>query len=175
MIQGNDIICFCNDWDGDPLSKKQIVLRLARKNRIMWVNSTGTRNPTASVHDLRRAWKKLKDFLRGCRPVAENISLFCPLVIPFHGSRTARWLNRHLLLWSIRRTCRRLGFENPITLTFVPSSADVAGSLGERIVIYYCVDEYSEFTGTDQGRDARHGAQADREIGSRDCIGGSAL
>lgn len=150
MIQGNDIICFCNDWDGDPLSKKQIVLRLARKNRIMWVNSTGTRNPTASVHDLRRAWKKLKDFLRGCRPVAENISLFCPLVIPFHGSRTARWLNRHLLLWSIRRTCRRLGFENPITLTFVPSSADVAGSLGERIVIYYCVDEYSEFTGTDR-------------------------
>ena len=21
MIQGHDIICFCNDWSGDPLSK----------------------------------------------------------------------------------------------------------------------------------------------------------
>ena len=33
MIQGSDIICLSNDWDGDPLSKKRIALRLARKNR----------------------------------------------------------------------------------------------------------------------------------------------
>jgi glycosyltransferase involved in cell wall biosynthesis len=150
MIEGNDIICFCNDWDGDPLSKKQIVSRLARKNRVLWVNSTGTRNPTASVHDLRRAWKKLREFASGSRRVSENISLFCPLVIPFHGSRFARWVNRKVLLWSLRRICRKLGFARPITLTFVPSSADVAGSLGESILIYYCVDEYSEFTGTDK-------------------------
>jgi len=150
MIEGNDIICFCNDWDGDPLSKKQIVSRLARKNRVLWVNSTGTRNPTASVHDLRRAWKKLREFSRGSRQVSENISLFCPLVIPFHGNRVARWVNRGVLRWSLRRICRKLGFSRPITLTFVPSSADVAGSLGERMLIYYCVDEYSEFTGTDR-------------------------
>ncbi|MGD0132897.1 MAG: glycosyltransferase [Bryobacteraceae bacterium] len=150
MIEDNDIICFCNDWDGDPLSKKQIVSRLAQKNRVLWVNSTGTRNPTASVHDLRRAWKKLREFSRGSRRVSENISLFCPLVIPFHGSRLARWVNRKVLLWSLRRICGKLGFARPITLTFVPSSADVAGSLGERILIYYCVDEYSEFTGTDR-------------------------
>jgi len=150
MIEGNDIICFCNDWDGDPLSKKQIVSRLARKNRVLWVNSTGTRNPTASIHDLRRTWKKLREFVRGSRRVSENIALFCPLVIPFHGSRFARWVNRKVLLWSLRRICRKLGFARPITLTFVPSSADVAGSLGERILIYYCVDEYSEFTGTDR-------------------------
>jgi len=29
MIQGNDIICFSNDPDGDPLSKQHIALRLA--------------------------------------------------------------------------------------------------------------------------------------------------
>ena len=90
MIEGNDIICFCNDWDGDPLSKKQIVTRLAKRNRVLWVNSTGNRNPTVSVHDLRRVFKKLWGFCRECRPVAQNISLFCPLVIPFHGSRAAR-------------------------------------------------------------------------------------
>ncbi len=150
MIEGQHIICFCNDWDGDPLSKKQIVTRLARTNRILWVNSTGTRNPTVSAHDFRRALKKLGEFLRGCRPVAEGISLFCPLVIPFHGYRLARWVNRHLLAWSLRRACRKLGFTNPITLTFVPSSADVVGRLGERLIVYYCVDEYSQFSGTDQ-------------------------
>jgi glycosyltransferase involved in cell wall biosynthesis len=150
MISGNDIICFCNDWDGDPLSKKQIVTRLAENNRILWVNSTGTRNPTVSAHDFKRAWKKLREFLGGSRNVAKNISVFAPLVIPFHGNRFARWLNPRILSWSLRRAAKRLGFRNPITLTFVPSSAGVAGSLGERIVIYYCVDEYSQFTGTDQ-------------------------
>ncbi len=65
MLEGNDIICFANDWDGDPLSKKHIALRLARKNRVLWVNSTGNRNPTASVRDVRRAWMKLRHFFRG--------------------------------------------------------------------------------------------------------------
>jgi glycosyltransferase involved in cell wall biosynthesis len=150
MIEGNDIICFANDWDAEPLSKKHIVLRLARKNRVLWVNSTGNRNPTASVRDFRRAWKKVRQYLRGCFPVSKNIFVFSPLVIPFHGNRAARWVNRRLLPWSLRRACRGLGFQKPITWTFIPSSADVAGSLGERLVIYHCVDEFSKFTGADE-------------------------
>jgi glycosyltransferase involved in cell wall biosynthesis len=150
MIEGNDIICFANDWDAEPLSKKHIVLRLARKNRVLWVNSTGNRNPTVSVRDFRRAWKKVRQHLRGCFPVAKNIFVFSPLVIPFHGNRAARWVNRLLLPWSLRRACRELGFQKPITWTFVPSSADVAGSLGEKLVIYHCVDEFSKFTGADE-------------------------
>ncbi len=150
MIQGYDIICFCNDWDGDPLSKKQIVTRLAAHNRVLWVNSTGTRRPTASAHDFSRAWKKLREFFSGSRQVARNIHVFSPLVIPFHGSRVARWLNKKFLTWSLRRAARRLGFRRPITLTFVPSSAETAGHLDEQLLIYYCVDEYSEFSGTDK-------------------------
>jgi len=148
MLEGNDIICFANDWDADPLSKKHIVLRLAQKNRVLWVNSTGNRNPTASAQDLRRVWKKLRQCFRGCRPVSKNISVFTPMIIPYHGSRAARWVNRRLLRWSLRRVCRKLGFQEPITWTFVPSSADVVGSLGERLVVYHCVDEFSKFTGT---------------------------
>ncbi len=150
MIEGQDIVCFCNDWAGDPLSKKQIVTRLARKNRILWVNSTGNRNPTASARDVGRAWRKLKDFAGGCRQVAENIHVFSPLVIPFHGSRAARAFNRRFYAACLRRACRKLKFNNPIVLTFVPSSADVVDSLNPRQVIYYCVDEYSQFSGTNK-------------------------
>jgi glycosyltransferase involved in cell wall biosynthesis len=150
MIQGHDIICFCNDWAGDPLSKKQIVTRLAKHNRILWVNSTGNRNPTASAHDFQRAWKKLKEFGQGCRQVAENIHVFSPLVIPFHGSRAARAFNQRFYAACLRRACRKLRFRNPIVLTFVPSSADVIESLDAKLVIYYCVDEYSQFSGTNK-------------------------
>ncbi len=150
MLEGNDIICFSNDWDGDPLSKKHIALRLAKKNRVLWVNSTGNRNPTASVRDFRRVIKKLRQYCRGCRRAENNIYVFSPLVIPFHGSRAARWMNRCILSWSLRRGCRKLGFHKPITWSFVPSSGDVAGTLGEQFVIYHCVDEYAQFTGTDK-------------------------
>jgi len=121
MLEGNDIICFSNDWDGDPLSKKHIALRLAKKNRVLWVNSTGNRNPTASVRDFRRVVKKLRQYCRGCRRVEKNIYVFTPLVIPFHGSRVARWMNRWMLAWSLRRACRKLRFQEPITWSFVPS------------------------------------------------------
>ena len=150
MIEGKDIICFSNDWDGDPLSKKHIMLRLARRNRILWVNSIGNRNPTASVHDVRRVFKKLRDFAQGSKNVEENIHVFAPLAIPFHGNPTARWINRKALQWSIQRACRKLGFDKPITWSFVPASAEVAGSLGESAVVYHCVDENTGFTGTDK-------------------------
>src|SRR5205085_4474878 len=41
-------------------------------------------------------------------------------------------------------------FRRPLMWTFFPSSGNVAGSLGEEKVVYHCVDEYSEFTGTDK-------------------------
>lgn len=150
MIAGYDIILFANDWGGDPLSKHQIALRLAKNNRILWVNSMGNRNPTVSAHDLRRALKKVWQFLRGCQPVATNIFRFCPLVLPFHGNAAARWINRLLLAAGLRRACRKLGFRRKVTLTFVPNSVDVAGFLGEEHIIYYCVDEYSQFTGANR-------------------------
>jgi glycosyltransferase involved in cell wall biosynthesis len=150
MIEGHDIICFANDWDSDPLSKKHIMLRLSRKNRILWVNSLGNRNPAASVRDVKRVFKKVQDFGGGCRQVAENIHTFSPLAIPFHGNATARRLNRFFVAWSVRRAYRKLGFKNPITWTFLPTSGGIAGALGEKLIVYHCVDEFSEFTGTNK-------------------------
>ncbi len=150
MLEGHDIICFCNDWDGDPLSKKHIMQRMARRNRVLWVNSIGNRNPTATVRDFKRIVNKLGKFLGGLRRVEQNLWVFSPLALPFHGNAAARRINRFCLSASLRRACRRLGFRNPITWSFVPSSGDVVGTLGEKFIVYHCVDEYSEFSGTDK-------------------------
>ena len=150
MIEGNDIIFFANDWDADPLSKKHIVCRLAQRNRVLWVNSLVNRNMTASARDLRRAGRKVWQFCRGCGKVAENIFVFSPVVIPFHGSPLVRWMNCGLLASSLRRVCAQLGFHKPITWSFMPTSADVVGSLGERLLICHCVDEFSKFAGANE-------------------------
>jgi hypothetical protein len=118
------------------------MLRLARKNRILWVNSIGNRNPSASVRDLKRVLTKIQAFGGGCRKVADNIHTLSPLAIPFHGNAAARALNRHFLAWSVRRACRRLGFKNPITWSFLPTSGEVVGNLGEKLIVYHCVDEF---------------------------------
>lgn len=150
MISGHDIICFSNDWDADPLSKKHIMQRLAASNRVLWVNSIGNRNPTASVRDFKRIATKFAAFSRGLRRVGENLYIYSPLAIPFHGNVVSRWLNRFALALQLRLVCRSIGFRDPITWTFVPSSADVVGHLGESRVIYHCTDEFTEFSGTDR-------------------------
>jgi len=150
MIQGYDIICFSNDWDADPLSKKHIMQRLAKHNRVLWVNSLGMRNPTASARDLKRIVNKLSAFARGYTRCGENMYLFTPLVIPLHGHAVARLFNRFWLALQVRLVCRQIGFRDALTWTFAPHSADVVGNLGEKHVIYHCVDEFAEFTGTNK-------------------------
>jgi glycosyltransferase involved in cell wall biosynthesis len=150
MIEGQDIICFSNDWDSDPLSKKHVILRFAKHNRVLWINSIGNRKPTVSAYDFKRVAKKLRDFAKGYQQVQESIYVFSPLAVPFFGNRAARWINRNVLKWSLRRACRQLGFENPMMWTFYPASGNVVGTLGEKTIVYHCVDEYSEFTGTDK-------------------------
>ena len=42
---------------------------------------------------------------------------------------------------------KRLGFRRPINWVFNPTAAVVAGALGEDALVYYCVDEFTAFTG----------------------------
>jgi glycosyltransferase involved in cell wall biosynthesis len=141
-----DLICFANDWNADPLSKKQVMTRLAQKHRILWINSINNRRPQLASKDFRRAFQKLSGFRRGLIKVGPQIWVLTPLYLPFHGVALVRTLNRWLLGWQIRQATRRLGFKKPVTWTFIPNSADVVRTLGESCVVYHCVDEYGAFT-----------------------------
>lgn len=137
MIEGYDIICFSNDWDGDS-PQKHIMTRLARRNRVLWVNWIGDRN--SSARGVRRTIRRLWEFACGCRVVGENIYTYTPLAVPFEGPRADRF-NREWLAVSLRMVCRQLGFRQPIHWSFVPCSVAMVGKLGERSVIYHCVEE----------------------------------
>ncbi len=141
-----DIICFANDWSGDPLSKKQVMLRLARQHRVLWINSMNNRRPRLARKDFRRVFEKLRDFRHGLKQVQERIWVLAPLYVPFHRRAFVRSFNRRILGWQIGRALQRLRFMQPITYAFLPSSADVVGTLGERLIVYHCVDEYGAFS-----------------------------
>lgn len=147
MLEGASILCFAHDWGGDPTSKTHIMRILARRNRVLWINSIGMRRPTASRADLIRLASKLRRGLGGCREVEPNLFVVNPLVVPLPGFAATDRLNAVILAATLRRWSRRLTLKRPILWSFLPTVGRLLGSLDERMVIYHCVDEYAEFTG----------------------------
>jgi glycosyltransferase involved in cell wall biosynthesis len=151
VLRGRDIVCFSHDWTGDPLSKTHLMRILARDNRILWVNSLPNRMPTASSKDVSRLFRKLKSFTEPVREVERNIFVLNPLAIPAYGSDAIVALNQRSLISQIRKAVRQLDFANVVNMVFNPAAGMIAGQLGENELIYYCVDEYTAFTGASNG------------------------
>jgi glycosyltransferase involved in cell wall biosynthesis len=150
-LKGRDIVCFSHDWTGDPLSKTHLMRVLSRDNRILWINAIANRMPTASSKDVSRIFKKLKSFTEPVREVEPNIFVLNPLAIPAYGNETVRNFNQNFLLRQVKKAMRKLNFKKPLNMVFNPAAGLLAGKLGETDLIYYCVDEYTAFTGAAKG------------------------
>jgi glycosyltransferase involved in cell wall biosynthesis len=150
-LRGRDILCFSHDWTGDPLSKTHLMRVLSRDNRILWINAIANRMPTTSSKDLSRIYKKLKSFTEPIKEVEPNIFVMNPLAIPAYGSNAVVSFNQKFLISQVKGAMKKLGMKNVINMVFNPAAGMIAGKLGETEQIYYCVDEYTAFTGVTDG------------------------
>jgi glycosyltransferase involved in cell wall biosynthesis len=146
-LRGRDMLCFGHDWSGDPLSKTHLMRLLAKDNRVLWINSIGYRAPTASGRDFKRIIHKLTSAMEPVREVEPNIFVLAPLAIPAYGVPAIQKVNRELLKLQVYRAMKKLGFRRVVNWVFNPTAAVVAGSLSESLVVYYCVDEFTAFSG----------------------------
>jgi hypothetical protein len=151
ILRGRDILCFSHDWTGDPLSKTHLMRVLSRDNRILWINAIANRMPTTSTKDLSRIYKKLKSFTEPVREVEPNIFVMNPLAIPAYGSKAIVSINQKFLIRQVKSAMKKLDMKNVINMVFNPAAGMIAGRLGETEQIYYCVDEYTAFTGVSAG------------------------
>ncbi len=151
VLRGRDIVCFSHDWTGDPLSKTHLMRVLSKENRILWVNSIANRKPTASSKDVGRILRKLKSFTESMAEKEPNIFVLSPLSVPAYGSSFVRKFNERLLVSQVKGAMKKLGFEEPVNMVFNPAAGLVAGKIGEKELIYYCVDDYTAFTGAAKG------------------------
>lgn len=150
-LRGRDILCFSHDWTGDPLSKTHLMRVLSKENRILWVNAIANRMPTTSSKDIKRIFTKLKKFTEPVKEVEPNIHVLNPLAIPTYGSEAVRSFNEKFLLRQVKNAMKALNFSAPVNMVFNPAAGLLAGKLGESELIYYCVDEYTAFTGVSSG------------------------
>lgn len=75
-----------------------------------------------------------------------------PLVLPWHHKPVAVKVNRLLLRLTMRRLARKLKMPSYQLWTWVPTSADYIGRMGETLTVYYCTDNWEQFRGMDSGR-----------------------
>ncbi len=142
-----NIICFAKDWTENPTSNNHVMRLLAEENRVLWLNSIGMRKPQlTSGPDLRKILRKLVAFVKGPIPAATNLWVYTPIVLPLPHSRFATRCNRFILRWTLRRLRKELNMPTFQLWTFLPNAVEFAGSLGESLLVYYCIDEWSQFT-----------------------------
>jgi len=81
--------------------------------------------------------------------VENDLWVATPLVLPLPHRPIATALNRRILRLTIHALRRQLGIDAFQLWTFLPNTADHVGGLGERVAVYYCVDEWATFPGLD--------------------------
>ena len=150
MVAGRTILCFASGYDLPPTSKHHVMHILSERNVILWVNYHASRAPTASASDLAYMAAKLKQVVSGLKNPRRNVHVLTPLVLPLPGSRWAKRVNRTMLLFQIRRALKRVKAGPVQVWSFTPDIAQLLGRFGEEKVLYYCVDEFAEFTGYDR-------------------------
>lgn len=145
---GNILFFSSDDWDsGLKTSKYHMSTRLARDNKVLFVNSLGLRRPNVSSKDIKRVLAKISKFRKGIQHISENLYVISPLLLPFHGNRLVEKINRTLVSIQIRMAMDLLKMDFYDIWTFHPITATLLDSFRSRMLIYYCVDRMDCFVG----------------------------
>ncbi len=137
------------DWDTELWTNQHhLMSRLARENRVLFVESLGLRRPQLAGRDLARIARRLR---RGLAPprAADGLHVLSPLVLPLHRPAAVRALNRRLLRAQVHRAARRLDVRRPILWAYVPQAEALIEALDPELVVYHCVDDIAAQEGVD--------------------------
>jgi uncharacterized SAM-binding protein YcdF (DUF218 family)/glycosyltransferase involved in cell wall biosynthesis len=143
---GHDVLCISSiDWDFIWQGHQEIMSTLAAQgHRVLFLENTGVRSPKFS--DLPRLRQRIANWwksTRGFREERPNLFVYSPIVVPLPYSRIARWINRLLLITSLRRWMRAVGFSRPVIWTFLPTplAHELIDHLDPLVTVYYCIDD----------------------------------
>ncbi len=155
MLRGRDIVCISSlDWDAMWTSKQQIMHRLARTNRVLYVEEPVTLLAPLKVPARVSRWAATAPRVK--RVDAGLWTLTPPPVLPFGNMKPrVNRANQALLARYVGWAMNRLYFdEEYIFWTYLPASVALLDRLVTHkpdrrpsLVVYHCVDEHSAFPG----------------------------
>lgn len=113
------------------------------------------RRPTLTNSDLIKGLRKLGNMLHrpatnpanhgGIRP-----AVYQPKMIPFNDIAIFRRFNQKSVARALKYINSTLGGQLPIIVTTIPNACDYVDLIPSQRIIYYCVDDFSEWPGLDK-------------------------
>ncbi len=147
LLSGETIVCCAPEpWDSLWRNRHQLMTRLARRNRVLWVEPRPYLSHVARALRTRRVAPFTLAFPQPQRVRDQLYVQRTPLWLPLSGRTPLRqataWGRRRLL----QRALRQLGGDrSPLLWLFRPDQADLIGQFAERLLIYHAVDEYAAY------------------------------
>ncbi len=149
-----ELVVFSDDWEGLPNSCRHLVAHLIPDTHVIWVDTIGLRPPQFSLYDAARTASKVSRWLKQSTvPSARDAASFVhldPVQLPFNGITAVRKWNARRLGAAVRECSRT--HPRRVLLTTWPFLADLVGTLGESLSIYYRVDDFAHFPGVNTTR-----------------------
>jgi glycosyltransferase involved in cell wall biosynthesis len=128
------------EWDwANRVNCHHIAARLARDNQVLFVDTIGGRTP--APREFKKIFRRLRRIAGGARKIGDNLTVLAPFVIPVYGNEAMRGLNTWLLAKQIRHVLPK--GHKPILWIYLPALVGLIGKLGEKLVIYHCIDEHA--------------------------------
>lgn len=143
----NRVVAFAKDWDDVPTCITHVVRGLSATREVLWLNSIGTRKPAlTSSRDLARIRARIQRVFRSSEIKQPHLRVQAPLLIPKVESPLARWVNRAIFRLQTHRELERMGNGRVEYWVGAPNAVDLLPEkTGDNVVIYYCVDDWSQF------------------------------
>lgn len=149
MIRDRDFLVFSDDWGRHPFSCQHIMQHFLPHNRVLWVNTIGMRLPRLCLYDVKRAAGKIASWTSNPTQegLSDNLRIISPVMIPFSNVSPVRIFNRWNVVRTVRKAMEEWDLRNPIFLVTVPNASEYIGCFDERLVLYYCVDDFTVWPG----------------------------
>lgn len=147
-------LVFSDDWGEHPSSCQHIFRHIVKHHKVLWVNTLGMRNMKLTRNDVKKAFLKLRKMFLGAK-VREpdphkdiaNLIVIQPFMLPFTGIPGIRRFNAFNVIKKVKKEMLSMGMQQPILVTTVPNACDYVGKCGEKLLVYYCVDDFSLWPG----------------------------
>ncbi|MEP9411392.1 MAG: glycosyltransferase [Candidatus Brocadia sp.] len=149
MLKNEDIICISwLVWNSIPLVMHQMMTRLARNNRVLFVNPPEAYSNLIVDPSLwKNHWEKTLAWLRGIRREDQNLFVYYPppLILQYGHLRLVDRLNQTFTAYAIGRVAKQLGFKTPVLWIYHPYAIFPDGQFHEKLVCYDCNDDVAFF------------------------------
>jgi glycosyltransferase involved in cell wall biosynthesis len=158
MTRRPGVICFAaQDWwyHNRAHSEVQLMLRIARTQPVLLVNSIGMRTPRPGQTSQagRRIARKLGSIARGLRRPVDglpNFHVLSPVTVPMLGNDLVRAANTASVRAQVELAARSIGIQDPALFVTIPTAWNVIQGMHRRTLLYNRADKHSAFGDIDR-------------------------